>query len=296
MTVDHGLTRYKRGPDENGNPGRGCRCFPCRKANNDNETRRKQMIDRGLWQPFVPAGRARDHIRWLSGQGIGWRQAAKLAGVSQGCVNGILYARSKRQPSKRIRRETETAILAVHPGRAFNQLDDLTPVDPTGTRRRAQAMAAVGWSFVIQAARAGVPDLNEALGRDRVQAGTARKIRVLYDELCGRRPVLPAETTRWQRSAVTRTRKLAAARGWAPPGAWDDSPGPHCIDDPAARPVPGSERDRRRDGIVTEEAAELAGHGEHPEMIPARLGVSQRTVNQSLERTRAKNRAQGEAA
>ena len=243
MSAAHGtLARAKHGPDQNGNPARGCRCFPCRKASNDHETRRQRAIGYGQWHPLVPAGRARDHIRWLSRQGIGWRQVATLAGLSQGAVNAILYVRGDRQPSRRIRPGTEAAILAVHPAPAFDRLDDLTPVDPAGTRRRVQAMCAAGWSIAAQAARAGVPDLNEVLGRDRVQAGTARKVRVLYDRLCGRLPVLPPQRTRWQRSAVTRTRKLAARRGWAPPGAWDDEPGPHFIDDPAACPAPGWKR------------------------------------------------------
>ena len=238
MSSPHGtLARAKHGPDQDGTPGRRCTCFPCRKAANDHHVNRKHLIACGQWNPLVPAGPARDHLRWLSGQGIGYRQAARMAGVPVASVHAILYARKDRERTRRIRPEREAAILAVRPH--LDHLADTTPVDPAGTHRRMQAMAVLGWPVKTQAAMTGVGDLRHVLARDRVQAGTARKVRVLYDELCGRRPVPPPAGTRYQRSAVTRTRKWAAAQGWAPPGAWDDMPGPHCIDDPAARPAPG---------------------------------------------------------
>lgn len=98
-------------------------------------------------------------------------------------------------------------------------------VDITGTRRRAQALCWLGWSFAYQASRLGI-DRNYYTRTIRdnatISGRTAQAVARLYDELSGR---LAPNTAR-----TRRVRTLAMRAGYAPPLAWDD------IDDPAAEP------------------------------------------------------------
>ena len=114
--------------------------------------------------------------------------------------------------------------------------------DATGTRRRLQALMAAGWSRTILVARLGMTERHVRLilhGSERVLAMTATRVAGLYDELWDQPP--PAGTQR-ERQAATLARNYAREHGWVMPLAWDEEPGPHCIDDPAARPAPGWKR------------------------------------------------------
>lgn len=140
------------------------------------------------------------------------------------------------------------------------------PLDAAGTRRRLQALIWNGWSAAALAARYGCTPraVRKMLAYERVSAATAAKVRALCRELCGQPP---PQRTPHERRAVTLARNLARKMGWAPMGAWDDDPGPHYIDDPAAVPVPGCWRgaqDRPPDGppavaAVIRQAREAAG-------------------------------------
>lgn len=99
-----------------------------------------------------------------------------------------------------------------------------TLIDGTGTRRRLQALTAIGWRYSDVAQRMGV---NLSLvGRLAIADGpvhrhTAGAVAGVYDELS----MTPGPSRR--------CRALALRRNWPPPLAWDDD----SIDDPAARPV-----------------------------------------------------------
>ena len=163
-----------------------------------------------------------------------------------------------------------------------------TPPPAAGTQRRLQALMWNGWSLAQLAARLGCTRqvLGRKLsGRERATPATVAAVRVLYGQLWDQPP---PQATRYERAAVTQARRRARVYGFVPLAAWDDDPGPHYLEDPAATPVPGWERGERREwGVVTEEAAELAGQGEHVEMIAARLGVKPSTVERTLERARS---------
>jgi hypothetical protein len=242
---------------------------------------RDRMIAYGRWQPWVPAAPAREHVRYLSTRGVGWEQAAALAGVSRGTVSKLLYGTKGSPPTRRIRPETEAAILAVRP--ALDVVDDRTIVDATGTRRRLQGLAWQGWSMARLSARLGPRcHLSSVLSRDvRVRASTARAVQGLCRELCGQ---LPPEGTRAERAAAARTRNHAREMGWVPLAAWD------AIDDPDAQPVPGWQRSGR--GVGPQDAVELDGYGVHPEMIAVRLGVTPETVRRCLQRARQDPKAE----
>lgn len=103
------------------------------------------------------------------------------------------------------------------------RLGQIAPlVDATGTRRRVQALSALGWSqsYLGERFGVGVSAVQQWTVSSLVQAKTATSVRRLYDELS----MTPGPSAR--------ARGWAAKRGWPPPLAWDDD----TIDDPAARP------------------------------------------------------------
>lgn len=210
----------------------GCRCLPCAAAASAYELERIRRHAYGRWDGLVDAGPAREHARALMAAGVGWKRIAAQAGVSTGAVSKLLYGDATRAtpqgPSKRIRPEAAARILAVRA-----DLADGATVDGVGTARRLQALVCGGWSQHKLAARLGVQPSNftaVVYGRGGVTVATARAVDALYEELWNTAP--PAESP-GDRAAVTRARRLADWRGWAPALAWDED----TIDDPAATPV-----------------------------------------------------------
>jgi transcriptional regulator with XRE-family HTH domain len=191
------------------------------------------MIAYGQWEPFTDAAPAREHVRSLQAQGLGWQRIAELAGVAPPTVSSMLYGRAGRPPTVKIRTVTSRALLAFRP--ALEDLPDTALVSSAGTCRRLQALAAAGWSAQCLAARLGVSKTHVCKiirGRyPRVTAATARAVRGLYDELWDQPP---PGGTRWEKAAASRTRNHARQQGWPPAQAWDDDE----IDDPAAAPAP----------------------------------------------------------
>jgi hypothetical protein len=207
-----------------------CRCPVCCKAARDYDNNRRRAIAYGRWQPFVDAEPVRQHVRALGEFGIGWIRAAKLAGVSTGGVSKLLYGDNLRglAPTKRVRPETALKLLAVEP--VLDNLGHRTVVDGTGTRRRLQALVYAGWTQSELARRMRMDRSNFARTIDSglVEVATLKTVRALYDQLWRTDPVeagVPAHR-------ATAARQIAASRGWAPIGAWDDD----RIDDPAAEP------------------------------------------------------------
>ncbi len=96
-----------------------------------------------------------------------------------------------------------------------------------GTRRRLQALTAVGWSTSQLADRLGVSKSAIAQLRStdqaRVLATTSADVAVLYEACWWRTP-----PGRYQ----ARAERYAEARGWVPPWRWDGVD----MDDPEAQP------------------------------------------------------------
>lgn len=106
-----------------------------------------------------------------------------------------------------------------------------TLVDATGTKRRIQALIALGWTLHEVSTDAGGYTKNWShllLKQDMVTSTTAAKVAATYERLSMSVPAGPYRE---------RTRKRAARNGWLPPLAWDD------IDtDPESPVVPVDER------------------------------------------------------
>lgn len=246
-----------------------CRCPQCREAVRQYSNDRYRLQAYGRWQPYVDAEPARQHVKTLMAYGIGWMRVAELSGVARGSVSRLMYGASNptRPPSRRIRPETERKLLAVKP--TPGNLGTTAGVDSTGTRRRVQALVTIGWSLRQLAAHLGmdhgaVADIARA-ACPTVYAATAQAVTALYDELWDQPP---PRTSKGERTTITKARKHAASRGWAPPAAWDDDE----IDDPAALPDRGAKVPRVL--AVVENAEELERQGLTPEQVADRLGIT----------------------
>lgn len=215
-----------------------CRCRPCSKATSayGRDLRRRNAYGRSN---YVDAGPARAHVRALMAAGVGLKRIAAVSGVAQCALWNLMYGKRRADgsqvPSGRVTRRTEERLLAVH-AHASGVLADRARIDATGTRRRLQALGAVGWSVTRIAAAAGHRDrgrLDRAMHQARTTAATAREVSEVYERLWSADPGVSA--------AVSRVRAQAAARGWVPPLGWDDD----TIDDPAAAPAHDLEVDAR---------------------------------------------------
>lgn len=200
MTEQHGTaTQYRR----------GCRCGPCRYGQADARRRSRPHGD-----PEV----VRAHVRMLSAAGIGYRRTAELAGVTMRTVFRIVY--NGTRPTA----ETVDKILAVQPTAPPAQ----RWIPALGTRRRLQALRAIGWSNLHLSKRLNMSELSAsqlAMGRrDSVMRATARAIAAMYADLSERQAPMSA--------GEARNRTFAQRRSWFPPIAWE----PELLDDPDALP------------------------------------------------------------
>ncbi len=197
------------------------------------EKRRNLLMAQGRWKPDEPAGPVRDYINVVLGQtGMSIAQFAECAGLARPTVSAILNS------TGRVKIATAAKIRAVTPDSA----PTIGWVDATGSMRRLQALAYVGWPLKLIASEAGTDlgwlrEIRAGRASGRVQHTIARKVTGAYDRLL---PLAPPQDTRYQRVAVTRARNLAAAEGWVSGWAWDD------IDDPADTPRGAARRSPAR--------------------------------------------------
>jgi DNA-binding CsgD family transcriptional regulator/DNA-binding Xre family transcriptional regulator len=258
-----------------------CPCPPCRAANRAYENNRSRQALYGRWAPFVDAAPAREHVRACMAAGLGTRRICAISGVSRAALVSLLYGTQRTSgppvPATRIRPETAERLLAVQI--STDNLAGGVCVDAIGTRRRLQALVAIGWSRAELGRRIGVTPQNftSLLATGQVTVRTAAAVRALYDALSMQPRSADDHPTRIN---INRARHSAAAAGWVPPLAWDDED----IDDPAARPAQAS-RGPRREGAHALTAAEreelvrsLHRQQCSDRQIADRTGMSGRTV------------------
>jgi len=235
-----------------------CRCTACTAANTaaSHTAARRQAL--GHPGPLVDAGDVRAHLVQLRRAHIGYQQIARLSGTSATHVREIAgtVARSgNRPPIRRIRPDLAARLLAIEPTPANRAVH--CQLDATGTRRRLQALVALGWPPDTLAHRLGCTPAGLCRTLTCTTAITeraARHIRDLYDRLWHTEP---PRATPAQRQAAELARAHAVGHGWGPPLAWDDidtDPQPHG--EPAS---PGAHANPHLDEIAVERA--VAGDG-----------------------------------
>ncbi|OQO89903.1 hypothetical protein B1813_18860 [Saccharomonospora piscinae] len=248
-----------------------CRCDDCRRAIREYERWRTRQAAYGRIE-LVDAEPVRQHIRALQAAGMGPRRIAALAGLHPNVLRKILYGDPRRgqAPTKRVRPHNARRILAVRA--SLDVLGASVLVDGTGTRRRLQALIALGWSQARLAEQVGMLPTNfgRTLRCERVRADTARTVRALYERMWDQ---APPESTWHEKSAAQRARAYARRRGWGPPMAWDDD----ALDDPAATPhTDAGERVSVRQRVA-EEYPHLSGFMSD-EQIAAKFGIKVATL------------------
>lgn len=193
------------------------------------QAQRRHLMKLGQWQPFVDAEPVREHLRKVNALGMPYWEISKRIGLAQeNSIQHLMWGRGAYGPGRQVRRETAELIMSYWP--SLDDFPDTARIDGTGTRRRVQALATLGWSRAVIGERIGMRSdhFRKALGRERVTARLARKVAAVYDELWNQDPLAHGVS----KASVERTRAEAVRAGWVPPLAWDDD----AIDDPAAMP------------------------------------------------------------
>lgn len=153
-----------------------CRCEPCRYA--VVVYARQRTLGRRRGPAYVDAVPARAHVLRLSAQGVGWKQVARQAGVSNGAVTKLLYGDHRRGPSRRIRAGTEARLLAVRP--AVARLGgQRVPAQPT--HALVAVLVANGWTKRAISAAIGQDGRALQLGREYVTVRNAAAVRELWE-------------------------------------------------------------------------------------------------------------------
>ena len=230
-----------------------CRCPDCTAANTAASRTAARERLYGRWQPYVDAGPVREHIAALRTAGIGVERIAHLAGLSVSHIRALAeHDHGDPRGTQRVRPDTATRILGIGISEASRAPH--SRVDATGTRRRLQALIAIGWPAELLAAQLGrrPGSLHRSMTCESVTARTAHDVAALYQRLWNTRP--PRDTGE-QCAAADAAQAHAAAQGWLPPLAWDD------IDTDPAPPAPTSQFSRGND--IDEVAVERALAGDN---------------------------------
>lgn len=195
----------------------GCRQECCRRAALQVQAHRTRMLAYGRpTTDLVDAEPVREHVQALREAGVSLDTVADHSGVSTAVLQRLVYGNpaNNRPPTQRMRPNNAEAILAVRAD--LHTLPEYALVDPSGTRRRALSLAWMGHSLSWQAAQCGYRTheaFTHALRSERVRAGLARRMRVLFEEYWDRPATGP--TALW-------VHRRAERQGAVPPAGWDE--------------------------------------------------------------------------
>lgn len=253
----------------------GCRCDDCTDAKSAYWARMSKLKAYGRWvaKHVDPAG-AREHLAKLRAAGLGIRTIEKHTGVDDSTLRALAAGQYRR-----IDASTAERLLAM-------PLDTTVAagavVDGTGSRRRLQALIAIGWSESKLAAQLGLTtfSVHWLFEGNNTTRETADSIRDLYERVWDTPP--PQDTT-GDKAAATRSINRAARNDWPPPLAWDDD----TIDDPATEPHEARRNEKRKQRVtadVLEDLDWLRRTGAHPDTAAERVGMTRRTLEREAHR------------
>lgn len=187
-----------------------CRAWRVREFHKYESRRRSATV-----QQFRPATDVVGHLSLLVGDGWRYADIEAVSGVTKPTIVRIM-----RGHTKRVTVETADAILGTVP----EMRDRKKPsrfVPATGTTRRVQALARMGWTYQIIALRSGkTPEqISGFVHQDRVTVETHETIAALYAELWSQ---TPPQGTRQERTSSLRMKLHAERMGWPSPLDWED--------------------------------------------------------------------------
>lgn len=239
----------------------GCKCQTCVRGWTKAHQRRALARLEGR-PPKVPAGPITAHINNLISNNMSARQIADVARVNRNTI-----VEHSRGHFSTIRRTVAARILAVRP----THLAEAGWVDATGTRRRLQALYAIGHGCYRIADAS--PEINDRTidyilrgKRTQVTVATRDAVTAVYAQLAT------------QPGGGTRARNRATAEGWPDPTFWEDY---GHIDDRTFDPA-SVERELKRDELAAirrDEIALLHSACLTDEEIATRVGVAPSTVH-----------------
>ncbi|GAA2035315.1 hypothetical protein GCM10009839_40000 [Catenulispora yoronensis] len=250
---------------------RKCGCGGCRARQARYLKQRELAVLRGTWQYPVPVEGVAARLEELLQAGWTVAQVAAAARLSTECVRRLAGGPAVSRPAT-VRAATARALAALGPrSRLAPTVPDGMLINPVGSMRRLQALAAIGWPQAELGRRLGLATTPMSTDPS-ITAGRARAIVDLYRQL-------------WD---VPGPSHLAAARargrGAVPPTAWDDD----TIDDPRAMPSGAADPSAARShGCLSREytsgeVAFLSAAGETNENIAARLRITVKYVEKML--------------
>ncbi|WP_030764865.1 hypothetical protein [Streptomyces sp. NRRL F-2664] len=209
----------------------GCKCRTCYDGYNEWQRQHHAAKRGNTYNKLVDAEPVRQHILQLQAAGISTTKLAKHLGYHPANITSFVRPPGVGRPRKRrTNPETAARILAVTTA-------DIIPgtIDATGTRRRIQALAAIGWPLVRLGPIIGIhPGWVDDLLKKEVTSGqTAHSVRLAFERLGNSSP----ERHGVSKASAKRARRRAASLRWAPPKYWARFP--DAIDDPHFTPEYG---------------------------------------------------------
>lgn len=225
----------------------GCRCGLCRDRAVTHDATRRRLKAYGQWKPRTDAERVRIHLRALQLVPLTRQEIALRSGLNPNRIKQILH-----DGWRTVRTADAEAVLNIPV--PTKPVPSGARTDATATRRRIQALMAVGYPMpaIIRTTGTAERRLRDVI-HDRqgtVEATTAIAVETAYDLLWDKDPL---DQGVWLRDAA-RARATAARHRWAPPAAWDDD----TIADPKALPdwtgrcgTPGGYYDHTQIGTPT---------------------------------------------
>jgi hypothetical protein len=202
---------------------------------------------------FVNPAPVRRHIQQLMRGHMTAEEIAQRAGIVVGLIDRLATGAGVGDAMLPINRTIAEAVMRV-------ETDEVTSTPPgyvlaRGTRRRIEALGAIGWSFTALAPMLGVTEISiEAiLGSLVIPEEKANAVAALYERLC----MTPAPDTT-DEEHVLKVCAIARAKveGWASELGWDDI---DEDDEPTIAPRP-------RRTYVDEVAVRLAMEGTHVDL------------------------------
>lgn len=222
-----------------------------------------------LWTDAAPA---REHAKLLGHQGLSQERIIELSGIKARTFKYLMYGAPSRgyPPARRIMVDNHRRIMSVTA--TLDNAADMSTLDNEITRRKLEALVAMGWSHQELGNRLHVARTNVGIlfKRTRVTGRRARQIRDLFNELWDQRPVKD-----WH---FYRTLRHAESRGYVTAMAWDDI---EDINESQPEPCQLYARQgtrRNGNGIASQEIAFLRSAGESEWQIAKALNVDIHTV------------------
>ncbi|MCX4781817.1 hypothetical protein [Streptomyces sp. NBC_01264] len=201
--------------------------------------RRRYLVERGTPSRSKDVAAVRRHCHSLYYEGGMTSHAmAAQSGVSRDTImhliKGYRVVRGERVTVDCLLQSTIDKLWGIRLERPAPRIRSGAHLPPLGTRRRLQALNALGYDCVWMAEELGISagNLNTLMlghrGRRFVYAATAQRIASFYEKYQHTDPTEVGRSA-WH---ISTTRSRARKNGYVPPWCWDEE----TIDDPAAEP------------------------------------------------------------